>query len=54
MKYICYVCGYVYDPKEGDLIGAIDHGTLFENLPDHWYCPLCGCDKSEFAEYVEE
>ena len=42
MKYICEVCGYVYDPAVGDPDGGIAAGTAFENIPDDWVCPICG------------
>ncbi len=47
-KYRCTVCGYVYDPGLGDPDGDIKPGTLFEELPDDWVCPICGAAKSEF------
>ena len=52
-KYICNVCGYIYDPEEGDPDSDISPGTPFENIPDDWLCPVCGVDKEEF-EPVEE
>jgi rubredoxin len=48
-KYECSVCGYVYDPEEGDSESGIPPGTSFENLPADWCCPLCGAAKSEFT-----
>lgn len=48
-KYVCQVCGYVYDPAEGDADGGIAAGTPFESLPDSWVCPICGADKSQFT-----
>ena len=47
-KYQCTVCGYVYDPVEGDPDGGIAPGTAFESIPDDWVCPVCGVTKSEF------
>lgn len=47
-KYKCSVCGYVYDPAEGDSDHNIEEGTLFDKLPENWICPVCGADKSEF------
>ena len=41
-KYVCTVCGWVYDPAEGDPEGGIAPGTAFEDIPDDWVCPLCG------------
>ena len=50
--YECTVCGYVYDPDEGDPDNGIDPGTAFEDLPDDWVCPVCGASKDQF-EIVE-
>ena len=47
--YICELCGYVYDPAEGDPDGGVDPGTGFEDLPEGWACPVCGARKSDFA-----
>ncbi len=49
-KYKCTVCGYVYDPENGDPDGGIKPGTPFEDLPDDWVCPVCGAAKSEFEK----
>jgi len=49
-KYVCEVCGYVYDPENGDPDNGIDAGTAFADLPDDWACPLCGADKDSFSE----
>jgi rubredoxin len=48
MKYRCTVCGYIYDPEEGDPDNGIEPGTEFEDLPEEWVCPVCGVDKSMF------
>lgn len=48
MNYVCIVCGYVYDPAEGDVDNNIAPGTSFENLPEDWTCPLCGVGKDQF------
>ncbi|MBP7766219.1 MAG: rubredoxin [Deltaproteobacteria bacterium] len=48
-KYVCSVCGYVYDPDKGDDEAGIPGGTPFEKLPADWTCPVCGADKSEFT-----
>jgi rubredoxin len=47
-KYVCVLCGYVYDPAIGDPEHDIAPGVAFENLPDDWVCPVCGADKSAF------
>ena len=49
MKFVCGVCGYVYDPKLGDPDNGVPAGTSFEELPDDWVCPDCGVGKSEFS-----
>jgi rubredoxin len=48
-KYVCVVCGYIYDPSAGDPDVGVQPGTPFENLPEDWGCPLCGVGKSEFT-----
>ena len=50
-KYKCTICGYIYDPEEGDPSGGIEPGTSFTNLPDDYICPLCGAGKDEFLIY---
>jgi len=49
-KYVCKVCGYVYDPANGDPGAGIASGTEFSDLPANWACPTCGADKSQFEE----
>ena len=49
-KYRCTVCGYVYDPVEGDPDGGIVPGTEFKDIPENWECPVCGIGKSDFVE----
>jgi rubredoxin len=49
-RYVCSVCGYVYDPEEGDPEYGIAPGTKFEDLPDDWICPVCGATKDQFEK----
>ncbi len=49
-KYVCDLCGYVYDPAKGDPDNGIDPGTSFEDLPDDWECPVCGASKDDFSK----
>jgi len=49
-KYVCKVCGYVYDPEKGDPDGGIAPGTKFEDIPDDWVCPVCGVGKEDFEK----
>ena len=51
-KYVCIACGYVYDPAEGDSDSGIRPGTLFEELPEDWVCPLCGVGKDSFEPEI--
>lgn len=41
MKYVCKICGYIYDEDK--------ENVKFEDLSDDWTCPLCGADKSAFS-----
>jgi len=47
-KYVCQVCGYVYDPEAGDPDNDVEPGTPFEELPADWVCPICGAGKDQF------
>jgi rubredoxin len=49
-KYVCSVCGYVYDPEEGDPDSGVNPGTAFEDIPDDWTCPVCGAAKDQFEK----
>jgi rubredoxin len=49
MKYVCDVCGYIYDPAQGDPDGGVKAGTSFEKVPADWVCPMCGASKSDFS-----
>ncbi|MEG6615808.1 flavin reductase [Peptococcaceae bacterium 1198_IL3148] len=48
--YRCQVCGYEYNPSQGDAEHGIEPGTAFEDLPDDWTCPICGVGKDEFEQ----
>jgi rubredoxin len=39
----------VYDPDVGDPDGGIVPGTAFEDIPDDWFCPVCGARKRDFS-----
>lgn len=51
-KYKCSICGYIYNPDEGDIDNNIPAGTSFDDLPYYWICPVCGVGKDDF--YQEE
>ena len=48
-RYVCSVCGYVYDPEKGDPENGVDPGTAFEDLPGDWVCPECGATRDLFS-----
>ena len=49
-RYVCSICGYIYDPEKGDPDGGIAPGTAFEDIPDSWTCPICGAEKAKFEK----
>jgi len=49
-KYVCDVCGYIYDPAVGDPDAGIAPNTAFEALPADWVCPVCGAGKDQFSK----
>jgi rubredoxin len=49
-KYICEMCGYIYDPENGDPDSGVEAGTSFEDIPDEWVCPICGVGKDQFKK----
>ena len=48
--YVCELCGYEYNSKNGDVDNGIDENTDFEDLPADFECPLCGVGKEQFSE----
>jgi rubredoxin len=52
-KWVCLVCGYVYDPEAGDPSQDVPPGTAFEDLPEDWLCPDCGVGVEEFEKLEE-
>lgn len=49
MKYFCEVCGYVYDPAEGDSFNSVAENTTFQELHVDWNCPVCSASKDQFS-----
>ena len=49
-EYECPICGWVYSEKDGLPSEGIPAGTKFEDLPEHFACPICGVNKAEFTE----
>lgn len=50
MRYVCDVCGWIYDEELGDEELGIAPGTKFEDLPDDFECPLCNVGKDQFSQ----
>lgn len=50
MKYVCNICGWVYDEELGDADSGIAPGTAWTDLPDDFVCPMCGVGKEDFSE----
>jgi len=51
-RYVCQICGFVYDEALGVPEQGIAAGTKWDDIPEDWECPGCGSPKSAFA--VEE
>lgn len=49
-RYVCTVCGYVYDEAAGCPENNIPAGTKWADVPDDFVCPMCGVDKTMFEE----
>ena len=47
-RYLCLICGLIYDESEGWPDDGIDPGTKWEDVPDTWVCPDCGATKDDF------
>jgi len=51
-KFMCVVCGFIYDEEVGLPEEGIEPGTRWEDIPDTWTCPDCGVTKDDF-EMIE-
>jgi rubredoxin len=49
-KYICAVCGHVFDPEKGEPLQNIPQGREFADLLETWQCPICGASKKNFRK----
>jgi len=49
MKYVCDVCGWIYDSDEGSADLGIEPGTQWDDVPADMECPLCGVGKDDFS-----
>lgn len=53
-KWMCVVCGFVYDEAQGWPEDGIPPGTRWEDVPETWCCPDCGVTKADFELMGEE
>ena len=51
-KWMCVVCGWIYDEEMGDPNSGLAPGTRWDEVPESWVCPDCGAGKEDF-EMVE-
>ena len=49
-KYVCTLCGYIYDEEAGEPDEGVEPGRTWDEVPEDFVCPLCGADKSVFEE----
>jgi len=49
-KYVCGICGWVYDEELGAPEIDVAPGTKFEDLGEDFACPMCCVGKDQFAE----
>lgn len=52
MKYVCELCGMIYDETQGDASHGIPAGTVFAELPPYYECPRCGSEREAFSKLV--
>ncbi|HJD16764.1 MAG TPA: rubredoxin [Candidatus Fournierella excrementavium] len=50
MKYVCTVCGFIYDEAAGDPDNGVAPGTAWADVPEDYVCPLCGVGKDMFEQ----
>ena len=47
-RYLCLICGLIYDEADGWPDDGIEPGTKWENVPENWACPDCWAGKEDF------
>jgi rubredoxin-NAD+ reductase len=52
-RYLCVVCGYIYEEETGDPDSNLIAGTRWEDVPEDWVCPDCGASKDDFELIVD-
>lgn len=53
-KFVCTICGYIYDEAMGNPDHGVAAGTQWENVPEDWLCPICTAPKAMFNEVIEK
>ncbi len=53
-RWLCTVCGYIYDESKGEPATKTPPNTLFKDLPEEWVCPVCGAPKDAFIQTDED
>ncbi len=51
-KYMCLLCGFIYDEAAGWPEDGIAPGTAWDDVPEDWMCPECGATKADFEMVV--
>jgi len=49
-RYVCPICGHVYNPGKGERLQDIKAGVAFADLPADWACPVCFASKNQFKK----
>ena len=47
-RYLCLICGLIYDEAKGWPDDGIEPGTAWDDVPEDWLCPECGVGKEDF------
>ena len=49
-RYKCKICGWIYDPKEGESLNHVEPNTPFEDVREDFVCPICAFGKDRFVK----
>jgi len=49
-RFVCSICGHVYDPEKGEPRLDLPPGKDFADLPAEWQCPVCFAEKTKFVK----
>ena len=52
LRWVCAVCGFIYDEAAGDPAEGWPPGTRMADIPDDWKCPECAATKRDFRRLV--